>query len=100
MYYTSFDVCDMCIFYTVGRASSEVELLQYYFDKYVHSGISMILEGIVDGRQENKMKTIIPVTNLNLVTDYYWLTADCDVLIIEIHVIILMIIRKYLKLYL
>ena len=77
----------MCIFYTVGRASSEVELLQYYFDKYVHSGISMILEGIVDGRQENKMKTIIPVTNLNLVI----ITTDCDVLIIVIHLIILMI---------
>ena len=76
-----------CICYTVGRASSEVELLQYYFDKYVHSGISMILEGIVDGRQENKMKTIIPVTNLNLVI----ITTDCDVLIIVIHLIILMI---------
>ena len=79
----------MCICYTVGRASSEVELLQYYFDKYVHSGISMILEGIVDGRQENKMKTIIPVTNLNLVI----ITTDCDVLI-EKHVTILMITRK------
>ena len=87
----------MCLCYSVGRASSEVELLQYYFDKYVHSGISMILEGIVDGRQENKMKTIIPVTNLNLVTDCYWLTTDCDVLIIVIHVIILMITRKCLK---
>ena len=47
----------------------------------------MILEGIVDGRQENKMKTIIPVTNLNLVI----ITTDCDVLIIVIHLIILMI---------
>lgn len=30
----------------------------------------MIVEGIVDGRQEGKMKTIIPVTNLNLVSHY------------------------------
>ena len=53
----------------------------------------MILEGIVDGRQENKMKTIIPVTNLNLVI----ITTDCDVLIVK-HVTILMITRKCLKL--
>ena len=37
------------------------------FDKYVKACISLILEGMVDGRQGDKLKTIIPITNLNLV---------------------------------
>ena len=37
------------------------------FDKYVPKCISLILEGLVDGRQGEKLKTIVPVTNLNLV---------------------------------
>ncbi|XP_077995609.1 dynein axonemal heavy chain 10-like isoform X2 [Glandiceps talaboti] len=42
--------------------------LKRLFDKYVPPCIDMIIEGIVDGRQGQKMKTIIPLTNLNLVT--------------------------------
>lgn len=38
------------------------------FDKYVPQCISLILEGIMDGRQGEKLKTILPVTNLNLVS--------------------------------
>ena len=45
------------------------------FDKYVPQCISLILEGVMDGRQGEKLKTILPVTNLNLVssgeTDIY-----------------------------
>lgn len=37
------------------------------FDKYVPQCISMILEGVVDGRQGEKLSTIVPVTNLNMV---------------------------------
>ena len=37
------------------------------FDKYVPQCISLILEGFMDGRQGEKLKTIVPVTNLNLV---------------------------------
>jgi dynein heavy chain len=38
------------------------------YDKYVPQCVSLILEGIMDGRQGEKLKTILPVTNLNLVT--------------------------------
>ena len=37
------------------------------FDKYVSPCISLILEGVMDGRQGEKLKTITPVTNLNMV---------------------------------
>ena len=40
---------------------------QKLYDKYVRQCISLILEGIQDGRQGDKLKTILPVTNLNLV---------------------------------
>ena len=38
------------------------------FDKYCPQCISLILEGVMDGRQGEKLKTILPVTNLNLVS--------------------------------
>lgn len=39
------------------------------FEKYVPQCVSMILEGVVDGRQGEKLSTIVPVTNLNMVSD-------------------------------
>ncbi|PVD32839.1 hypothetical protein C0Q70_08286 [Pomacea canaliculata] len=47
---------------------SEKEDLGRLYDKYVPSLIDMVVEGIQDGRQGEKMKTIIPLTNLNMVT--------------------------------
>uniref|UniRef100_A0A1X7UR28 AAA+ ATPase domain-containing protein n=1 Tax=Amphimedon queenslandica TaxID=400682 RepID=A0A1X7UR28_AMPQE len=41
--------------------------LQSLYDKYVPPCISLILEGVMDGRQGEKLKTILAVTNLNLV---------------------------------
>jgi dynein heavy chain len=41
--------------------------LSQLYEKYVPPTIDMIIEGIVDGRQGEKMKTITPLTNLNLV---------------------------------
>ncbi len=38
------------------------------YEKYVPQCISLILEGVMDGRQVEKLKTIAPVTNLNLVS--------------------------------
>lgn len=38
------------------------------FDKYVPQCISLILEGVQDGRQGEKLKTIVPLSNLNLVS--------------------------------
>eukprot|EP00731_Ephydatia_muelleri_P035324 Em0114g8a len=42
--------------------------LHKLFNKYVPSCILIILEGIVDGRQGEKLKAIVPQTNLNLVS--------------------------------
>ena len=38
------------------------------FDKYVPKSISLILDGIMDGKQGDKLKTIVPQSNLNLVS--------------------------------
>ncbi|KAL3856163.1 hypothetical protein ACJMK2_010948 [Sinanodonta woodiana] len=43
------------------------DLLRLY-EKYVPTLIDMVIEGILDGRQGEKMKTILPLTNLNMVT--------------------------------
>ena len=39
------------------------------FEKYVPQCISLILEGVMDGRQGEKLNTIVPVTNLNMVSN-------------------------------
>ncbi|NXX13493.1 DYH10 protein, partial [Podargus strigoides] len=41
--------------------------LNRLFEKYVPSLIDMIVEGIVDGKQGERLKTIIPQTDLNMV---------------------------------
>lgn len=46
----------------------ERELLQELYKKYVPCLIDMVIEGIVDGRQVEKLRTIVPLTNLNLVS--------------------------------
>jgi len=46
----------------------EQEELQRLYQKYVVSCVDMIIEGVVDGKQGEKMKTIVPLTNLNLVS--------------------------------
>ncbi|XP_076453104.1 dynein axonemal heavy chain 10-like [Babylonia areolata] len=46
----------------------EREDLNRLYEKYVPLLIDMVVEGIQDGRQGEKMKTIIPLTNLNMVT--------------------------------
>ena len=37
------------------------------YDKYVPVLIDMIIEGVIDGRQGERLKTIVPLTNLNMV---------------------------------
>ena len=41
--------------------------MQRLYDKYVPTLVDMVVEGIMDGRQGEKMKTIVPLTNLNMV---------------------------------
>ncbi|XP_061673976.1 dynein axonemal heavy chain 10-like [Syngnathoides biaculeatus] len=51
-----------------NRPVEERELLDKLFDKYVHRLIEMIVEGIVDGKQGQKLKTVVPQTDLNMVS--------------------------------
>ena len=53
----------------VNKLPSEGDKKEFcrLFDKYARPCISLILEGMMDGRQGEKLKTIIPVTNLNMV---------------------------------
>ena len=45
----------------------EQKCLNQLFDKFVPPLISLILEGIIDGKQGEKLQQIIPLTNLNMV---------------------------------
>ncbi|XP_033627732.1 dynein heavy chain 10, axonemal-like [Asterias rubens] len=52
-----------------SRASkTEQEDLMRMFQKYVPGGIELILEGMLDGKPGDKLKMIVPLTNLNMVT--------------------------------
>ena len=51
-----------------SRASkTEQEDLMRMFQKYVPGGIELILEGMLDGKPGDKLKMIVPLTNLNMV---------------------------------
>lgn len=45
----------------------EQKHLNDLFEKYVPFLIDMIIEGIVDGRQGEKLKMVVPQTDLNMV---------------------------------
>ncbi|XP_036076372.1 dynein heavy chain 10, axonemal isoform X2 [Rousettus aegyptiacus] len=64
----------------VNQIPNKVEQghLQSLFEKYVPYLIDVIVEGIVDGRQGEKLKTIVPQTDLNMVTQ---LTRMLDALL-------------------
>ncbi|KAM9822995.1 dynein axonemal heavy chain 10-like [Syngnathus typhle] len=51
-----------------GRPIKQQEDLDKLFEKYVHVLIDMIVEGIVDGKQGQKLKTVVPQTDLNMVS--------------------------------
>ncbi|XP_029909103.1 dynein heavy chain 10, axonemal [Myripristis murdjan] len=65
------------------RPSMEQHDLNKLFEKYVPSTIDMIVDGIVDGKQGKKLKTIVPQTDLNMVTQLSLmldalLDTECD----------------------
>ncbi|XP_069922194.1 dynein axonemal heavy chain 10 isoform X1 [Oryctolagus cuniculus] len=64
----------------VSQRQNKVEQndLDRLFDKYVPYLINVIVEGIVDGRQAEKLKTIVPQTDLNMVAQ---LTRILDALL-------------------
>ncbi len=47
---------------------TEQDFLRQLFDKFVPNLIDMILEGTIDGRQGERLKMIVPLTNLNMVS--------------------------------
>lgn len=47
--------------------SGDQQEIHQLFNKYVDPLVSLILEGVLDGRQGERLKTIVPVTNLNMV---------------------------------
>ena len=53
----------------VGTRANKQEqtTLTKLYEKFVTPLIDMVLEGIVDGREEKRLKTIVPLTNLNMV---------------------------------
>uniref|UniRef100_A0A8C9TU55 Dynein axonemal heavy chain 10 n=1 Tax=Scleropages formosus TaxID=113540 RepID=A0A8C9TU55_SCLFO len=50
-----------------NRPLNEQPELSRLFQKYVPSIIDMIVDGIVDGKQGEKLKTVVPQTDLNMV---------------------------------
>ncbi|XP_059165934.1 dynein axonemal heavy chain 10-like isoform X2 [Physella acuta] len=45
----------------------EQDDLNLLYEKYVQNCIDLVIDGIQDGRQGEKLKTIVPLTNLNMV---------------------------------
>ncbi|RMC05733.1 hypothetical protein DUI87_17276 [Hirundo rustica rustica] len=54
--------------------------LDRLFQKYVPYLIDMIVEGIVDGKQERRLKTIVPQTDLNMIVQ---LTVMLNILLVQ-----------------
>ena len=50
------------------QSKAEQEDLKKLFEKYVPSCIDLILEGVIDGKPGEKLKNIVPLTNLNMVS--------------------------------
>ncbi|KAF4798840.1 Dynein-1-alpha heavy chain, flagellar inner arm I1 complex [Turdus rufiventris] len=64
-----------------GRENEKERVeLDCLFQKYVPYLIDMIVEGIVDGKQERKLKTIVPQTDLNMIVQ---LTVMLNVLLVQ-----------------
>ncbi|TKS80370.1 Dynein heavy chain 10, axonemal [Collichthys lucidus] len=53
--------------WVTNRPGKEQEVLNKLFEKYVHSSINMIVEGVIDGKQGQKLKSVVPQTDLNMV---------------------------------
>uniref|UniRef100_A0A8C2U8V4 Dynein axonemal heavy chain 10 n=1 Tax=Coturnix japonica TaxID=93934 RepID=A0A8C2U8V4_COTJA len=74
--------------WTNGRQNEEERTeLNRLFEKYVPSLIDLIIEGVVDGKQEQRLKTIVPQTDLNMIVQLTVMlealleqSADADVL--------------------
>ncbi|MED6232426.1 Dynein heavy chain 10, axonemal, partial [Ataeniobius toweri] len=54
--------------WVASRPEREQEVLSRLFDKYVHGCIDMIVDGVVDGKQGQKLETVVPQTDLNMVS--------------------------------
>ena len=63
---------------TRSKRQNEFNGLAKLYDKYVPLCVDMICEGVVEGRLGQRLKGVIPLTNLNLVTQ---LTKMLDALL-------------------
>ncbi|NXA03996.1 DYH10 protein, partial [Sapayoa aenigma] len=64
-----------------GRENEQERIeLNRLFQKYVPYLIDMIIEGVVDGKQGARLKTIVPQTDLNMTVQ---LTSMLDVLVVQ-----------------
>ncbi len=54
----------------------EHDFLSQLFEKYVPVLLEMILDGVVDGRPGERLKTIVPLTNLNMVSSCFCVTRQ------------------------
>jgi len=52
---------------SLREKKEERKCLNELFDKFVPPLITLILEGVIDGKQGEKLRQIIPLTNLNMV---------------------------------
>ena len=52
---------------TARANKQEQKCLEELYNKYVNVLIDMVIEGLIDGREEKRLKTIVPLTNLNMV---------------------------------
>jgi len=53
---------------TRSRPQTEADALAKLYEKYVPLCVDMIIDGIVEGRIGQRLKGVIPLSNLNLVT--------------------------------
>jgi dynein heavy chain, axonemal len=56
---------------SLREKKEEQKCLEQLFDKFVPPLITLILEGMIDGKQGEKLKQIIPLTNLNMVKIFF-----------------------------
>ncbi|CAG5116362.1 unnamed protein product, partial [Candidula unifasciata] len=62
-----------------SRTKETAKELSGLYKKYVYNLVELVIEGMQDGQQIERLRTILPVTNLNLVTQLtMMLTATLD----------------------
>ena len=64
-----FTCAQFCLLLLIPHNYAELNRL---YDKYIPEMMLYVIEGVLDGKQSEKLKTIAPLTNLNLVGWWWW----------------------------